>query len=96
MAEFPHEDQRNPGVRRARLQDQLQTSLLAFTIVSLVFTGGYNWRRVDELTKRLETVDAEYVRKDVLTEQLRTVTEQMLAVRAQLDDIKATLREQRR
>lgn len=81
------------AARGRRMQDSLQTGLLIFTIVSLVFTGGYNWRRVDELTATMKTLNDDYVRKDILAEQFKTMNAQLQALSGQLEDVKRSLRE---
>lgn len=93
---FGSTDDEAQPLRGRRLQDSLAVAALLLTIASLIFTGGYNWHRVDELSKAMEKVDETYVRKDVLAGQFQTLNEQLAAMKIQLDDVKTTLREQRR
>lgn len=58
---------------------------LIITIVSLIFTAGYNWRRITEVTeshaKLVDDVSLNYVRKDVNREQMLTITSQLEEIR---------------
>lgn len=61
---------------------------LAITVASLLFTAGYNWRRISEVAEAHEafakTVVNEYQRKDVQQEQNITMTSQLNAIREQI------------
>lgn len=58
----------------------LKMVLLLGSLIGNGFMLGYNWRRVDELTDwkvRAESSDQGYVRKDVLSQQIQGLTQQM-------------------
>lgn len=103
---FEREEQRHGGDRRSQLErvkERVSASLLVFSLVSLVFTGGYNWRRVDEQAKSIEAleqanrkIDDTYVKREVLTAQFETITAQLNALKQQLDDVKQALRDTHR
>lgn len=95
------EEQQRSGLdRRSSFKEQLSTVVLVLSLVSLIFTSGYNWRRVDELTVHAETTDQKfktiedlYVKKDVLVEQFNTMNAQLQALRDQIADLKSTVKE---
>lgn len=89
------DDRREPD-RGAQLKERVQVYTVVIALVSLVFTGGYNWRRVDELSATVRRLDETAVKRDVLTEQFVVVRVQLEALKQQLDDLKLELQAQRR
>lgn len=79
-----------------QLKEKVQLYTVVIALVSLVFTGGYNWRRVDELAKTVTDIDASTVKKDVQAEQFNVVRAQLEALKQQIGDLKIELQAQRR
>lgn len=103
MGEQPLFEMTTRGAERreaGRLKQQLQNYSVILAIVSLVFTGGYNWRRVDELATTVKADSENTVKKDVQAEQFKLVTAQLESMQRQLndlkDDVKTVLQGQRR
>lgn len=86
------------GIRRRQADQQpsimklLSITLGCITLVSLIFTVGYNWRGVDMLEKQQD----QFVRKDVQSEQLRYMSQSIDELRRQLEDLRGELKAARR
>lgn len=74
------------------------------TLIGLIFTAGYNWRRIEELqawqmqhataaTDLATAVAAVYVRRDVAEQQYRTLTLQIEQVQKDIADVKTLVRQ---
>lgn len=61
--------------------------MLTITLLSLVFTAGYNWRRIDELTDAQKKNEVTYVRVDVSDQQWRAVNASLDEIRRQLVEL---------
>lgn len=68
-------------------------------IVGLIFTAGYNWRRIDELTVKQEMhekmAEGTFLRGDVSQQQYANVLQQLEQLRREVNELKQLL-EQRR
>lgn len=58
---------------------------LIITLVGLIFTAGYNWRRVDETASAQTAMETDlktnYVRRDVQEQQLRNIDGRLLEIK---------------
>ena len=61
---------------------------LIITLVSLIFTAGYNWRRVEETAVAHSALEMDvrtnYVRRDVQAETLRNIDQRLQEIHDQL------------
>jgi len=76
-----------PGIMKV-----LSVTLGCITIAGLVFTAGYNWRGVDTLEKNQEN----FVRKDVLSEQFRSMNLSISELSRQIEELRGEQRDARR
>jgi len=70
----------------------LQVALGVITIIGLIFTVGYNWRGVDTLEKNQD----QFVRKDVLDQQMRRMDDKMTEMLRQMEEMRLEQRDARR
>lgn len=70
----------------------LSIALGTITLLSLVFTAGYNWRGVDALEKNQDN----FVRKDVLSEQFRAMNFKFDELSRQIEELRGEQRDARR
>jgi hypothetical protein len=86
----------NPGRREADQQPGimkvLSFTLGAMTIVSLIFTAGYNWRSV----AILESNQDQFVRKDVQSQQADRVNDKLYEISRQLEELRGEIKAARR
>lgn len=86
--EFPR---LSPGPPRNGGREFAGYVALIITITSLIFSAGYNWRRITEVAesheKLVSDVSLNYVRKDVNREQMLTITSQLEEIRMRLADL---------
>jgi len=81
------EADQQPGVAKV-----LGITLGVITLLSLVFTAGYNWRGVDELRKN----EDQFVRKDVISEQLHAFSFKIDELSRQIEELRGEQRDARR
>lgn len=71
---------------------------LVLTLGGLVFTAGYNWRRLDEVAAAQElqqkNSDNNYVRKDVEQQQIQIFETKLDDIKAQLAAVQRALERQ--
>lgn len=67
------------------MKDRVATIAMAVTLVSLVFTAGYNWRRVDELAAVVAKNETDFMRKDVAAEQFKALVSEISRLREVLE-----------
>lgn len=59
-------------------------------VVSLVFTMGYNWRGIEELSRRqaaAEKHEADFMRQDVATIQFSAIMSQLAQLQRQMESL---------
>lgn len=89
------DDRRNHRRRSSDQPAPAKTFGLAVVVVGLVgsiFTAGYNWRSVSNI----EAAQGDYVRKDVQSEQMKNLQDQVSSLRALVEEVRSELRAQRR
>lgn len=72
---------------KAPAQPPLQLAVLVISITMTVFSVGYNWRRIDDLTMsqtRLEALMNEYMRSDVAGARFTEIMNQLQEIKARL------------
>lgn len=77
--------------RRDATRELFRNYTIACSIAGLIFTAGYNWRRINELFDWKMSAQSEYVKKDILIEQFKVFNQQMLNLQVQLSDLKETV-----
>lgn len=77
--------------RRDATRELFRNYTIALSIAGLIFTAGYNWRRINELFDWKMSAQSEYVKKDILIEQFKVFNQQMLNLQVQLSDLKETV-----
>lgn len=80
------------------MKDKFSSAALVVTLVSLIFTAGYNWRRVDEIAKTVDKHETDFMRKDVAAEQFKALMSEISRLRETLEqkDARDVARENRR
>lgn len=97
MSLFDNETEEKPrrGGDRRRQEGQMARHLaLALAIVSLittVFVAGYSWRQVSDGAVVLAKIPETYQTKEVAELQYRTVVEQLVEVRKQMERLQVSV-----
>ena len=93
----------SPGRREADQQPGimkvLSITLGCITVVSLIFTAGYNWRGVDTLGRNVEELrknEDQFVRKDVQSEQQRYIIQGMAEISRQVEELRSEVKGRRK
>lgn len=73
--------------RNGTVKEQVGYAMLFITLVSLIFTAGYQWRRVDELTVDAFDAKAQFMRKDVADSQFNTLSLQIVQLQRAVEQL---------
>ena len=93
--------QPEPNFKTAWMTVERMSILLG--MLSMAFLAGANWHRIDAVETRVfevvaindkhkDTYEREFVRKDVVQEQLSNINSQLTEIRAQLQSVKLAQR----
>lgn len=78
--------------RREEISKSIGIALAVVSLVGSVFVAGYNWRSVSIVEANQE----QFVRKDVQQEQLHNITDRLLEISKQLEQVRNELEKERR
>ena len=73
------------AIRPWGLKETTGFVMLMTTLITLVFTAGYNWRRIDEVAGLQADTPMTYQRRDVASEQYMNLTFQIAQLRSLIE-----------